>query len=1197
MRLLPIFGLATVYFIAGHLALFLAPTLGCSSQIWPSAGIALTGILIYGYRVWLGILLGAFLINGLNPVTAIFSSGNFSSLLAPLFISMGASLQALGGAYLVKRYAGFPNPLNEPRKIVLFLVFGGLLSALINSTVSTLALVGFSLISSEALLTEWLSWYLGDVFGIIIFSPLALVWLQPTNNISGNRRVIITLPVLLTFILTSIFIYTDQIASKQRTQSRFDLRAQELNSTLAHSIREHTNALHGLISLYDTSSQVTREAFHRYTLHQLAEFRGIQALEWAPVVQAHEREAFEKSFQRADYPHFQITERGANKTMPRGMPRPFYVPITFMEPYQGNESAWGFDLASNPERLVALTRAADTGELSLTAPVTLVQEQGTQQGIVAYMPIYHSLNPTQTVEQRRNTLVGYFVGIFRVGDVIETAFQTANTEGLSFRLIDQTTPAAEKLLFTNVSDEPKSPVLQNKILLYNPVIQFNASSLSVGGRSWRLEIIPSSSYLAAHGGNNSTLIILVGLLLTSLMSVLSLIGTGRSQMFKEKISRHTTELEYQQMITKAFLHEKVQAYTKLDLLLNSTGEGIYGIGLDGTCTFANHAALTMLGYASQEEVIGCNMHELIHYAHANGTPLEISECHIHHTLLSQNSQLVDTEVFWRKNGSSFPVQYQARPILENEQIIGSVINFYDITERIESQFEIKKLLQALEQSPVSTVITDLNARIEYVNQQYIDSCGYTREEIIGSNPRFFQSGHTPEDTYNGLWAKLKNGGHWQGEFYNKTKQGVDYLEWVFISPIRDASGTITHYLSVIQDITLRKQYEEGILVAKEQAEALALSKMQFLANMSHEIRAPINAIMSIAFLALQTDLSAQQQHYMSQINSSAKWLLGILDDILNFSKLEAGKVELEQHPFELYAVITFLKTVATPLLTDKDVNLIFEVAPLVPSTFIGDALRLEQVLLNLISNAIKFTHTGSVTLEVQLLSLEDKQASLNFSVTDTGIGLDMNHKNKLFEAFNQADNSTTRLYGGTGLGLSISKQLVSAMGGHICIESQEDSGSCFSFTITLEIAPPLFVPCAKTSLKHDVKYPKLINARILVVEDNLIIQEFIPDIMEHEGMQVDLANNGFEALTLLAGHNEYAAVLMDCQMPVMDGYEATKRIRTNPRFDTLPIIAMSGNVNSVDQQRCLDYGMNDFISKPVDWEHAFLVLNKWINKD
>ena len=377
-------------------------------------------------------------------------------------------------------------------------------------------------------------------------------------------------------------------------------------------------------------------------------------------------------------------------------------------------------------------------------------------------------------------------------------------------------------------------------------------------------------------------------------------------------------------------------------------------------------------------------------------------------------------------------------------------------------------------------------------------------------------------------------------------------------------------------------------------EAVAI-KSQFLSHMSHEIRTPINAIMSIAFLALQTDLTAQQHNYLSKIDSSAKWLLGILDDILNFSKLEAGKVELEQQQFELASVIAFLKTVATPLVTNKDISLLFAVESSVPPVFIGDSLRLGQVLLNLSSNAIKFTHTGSVTLNVTLLSLVDQQAQLKFSVTDTGIGLDLNHKHELFEAFNQADNSTTRVYGGTGLGLAISKQLVQAMGGAISIESQEGAGSCFSFIITLAVATnPAFNPLPKTSLKHEVKYPSLLNARILVVEDNLVIQEFIPDIMGYEGMLVDLANNGVEALTLLE-HNTYAAVLMDCQMPIMDGFEASRRIRANPRFDSLPIIAMTGNVEASDHQRCLDCGMNDFISKPVDWEQAFLTLDKWIS--
>ena len=426
---------------------------------------------------------------------------------------------------------------------------------------------------------------------------------------------------------------------------------------------------------------------------------------------------------------------------------------------------------------------------------------------------------------------------------------------------------------------------------------------------------------------------------------------------------------------------------------------------------------------------------------------------------------------------------------------------------------------------------------------------------------------------------------------NKHKEAAEYDAKLKNLALINQTQNMQEHVSL--QVNERTEHLQNEVVKAEQA---VLTKSQFLSNMSHEIRTPINAIMSIAFLTLQTDLSPQQHNYLSKINSSAKWLLGILDDILNFSKLEAGKVELEQQRFELEAIITLLKTVTTPLVADKDIKLLFEVETSVPAVFMGDALRLGQVLLNLTSNAIKFTHTGSVTLNVQLLSLEEQQARLKFSVTDTGIGLDLSQKNKLFEAFNQADNSTTRLYGGTGLGLAISKQLVQAMGGVISVESQEALGSCFSFIISLALAPsPVLSTLAKPSLKHSVKYPALLNARVLVVEDNLVIQEFLPDILGHEGMLVDLANNGVEALALLAV-NDYALVLMDCQMPVMDGFEATKRIRANPRYNSLPVIAMTGNVDEYDIQRCFDSGMNDIINKPVDWEEAFLTIELWISQ-
>ena len=570
-----------------------------------------------------------------------------------------------------------------------------------------------------------------------------------------------------------------------------------------------------------------------------------------------------------------------------------------------------------------------------------------------------------------------------------------------------------------------------------------------------------------------------------------------------------------------------------------------------------------------------------------------------------------------KKGHYLTAQVSITALRDEKQIIiGYLLIATDNTARKlleNTQINIAKAFE----SGLAMFITDAQGNYTHANKAYSDMTGYSQHELIGKNPSIMKSERQDLKFYKNMWKTIHKQGHWSGEIWNKRKNGEIHLELLNINKTTDLYGNTSHFVATFANNEHRKAYEDNLLETQEQTHKLlietqrseeleldvakanqaVLTKSQFLSNMSHEIRTPINAIMSIAFLTLQTDLTAQQQNYLSKINSSAKWLLGILDDILNFSKLEAGKVELEQNHFELDAIIDFLKTVTTPLVINKDLNLNFKVESSVPSVFIGDSLRLGQVLLNLMSNAIKFTHSGSITLNVKLISLIDQQAQLQFSVTDTGIGLDTKHKKDLFEAFNQADNSTTRLYGGTGLGLSICKELVSAMGGIISVESQLGAGSCFSFIITLAVSTSPVTPALPTtSLKHAVKYPNLLNARVLVVEDNLVIQEFIPDIMGYEGMIVDLANNGVEALALLTD-NDYAAVLMDCQMPIMDGFEATQRIRANPRYDDLPIIAMTGNVDESDRQRCYDCGMNGFISKPVDWDQAFLTLNRLINPE
>ncbi len=421
-----------------------------------------------------------------------------------------------------------------------------------------------------------------------------------------------------------------------------------------------------------------------------------------------------------------------------------------------------------------------------------------------------------------------------------------------------------------------------------------------------------------------------------------------------------------------------------------------------------------------------------------------------------------------------------------------------------------------------------------------------------------------------------------------------------VSGFRNPDGSPGGLVGVIVDISPLKRAEAALLRAKEQAEAATETKSMFLANMSHEIRTPMNAIIGMAHLCLRTELSVKQRDYVQKIHHAGVSLLGIINDILDFSKIEAGKLEMETIGFTLDEVLGAVSTMVDPKAHDKGLELLFHAPGDVPQRLVGDPLRLGQILINLLSNAIKFTEHGQISVAVRLLEQRGNRVRLRFEVRDTGIGMSPGQSARLFQAFTQADGSITRKYGGTGLGLTICKRLVELMGGAIGVESVPGAGSIFTFTARFGLgemalsAPPVVAGAREESGERRFR---LDGARILLAEDNDVNQQIAVELLHGAGAWVTVANDGREAVEqALASLNgePYDLILMDLQMPRMDGYQATRRLRADDRFRKLPIIAMTAHALVEEKQRCLDTGMNDHIAKPIEPEAMFRILLRWI---
>ncbi len=494
---------------------------------------------------------------------------------------------------------------------------------------------------------------------------------------------------------------------------------------------------------------------------------------------------------------------------------------------------------------------------------------------------------------------------------------------------------------------------------------------------------------------------------------------------------------------------------------------------------------------------------------------------------------------------------------------------------------------------------DRGIRFNFVSKHVEDLFGVDRDAAL-HNPNLLLARLVAQDRDN--FVAVRRGAEqaskpWECEFRIERPDGT--LRWVkgAAVPVRRidhadrASQTI--WSGYLIDITEEKRLGEELAQAKEAADSANRAKSRFLANMSHEIRTPMNAIIGMSHLCLDTELAPRQRSYVEKISKAADALLRIINDILDFSKIEAGKLTMETVEFGLDSILDNLVGVVGEQARKKGLALIFDNDPAIPAILAGDPLRLGQVLINLTNNAIKFSETGQIVVRSKRLKEDETSITLQFSVSDSGIGLSEEQRSGLFRSFSQADSSITRKYGGTGLGLAISKRLVELMGGEIGVESKLGAGSTFHFSAVFGKQASDFVTQESGAALIAAK-ARLAGARLLLVEDNEINQEVAVGILQRAGAEVVVSGNGQEALTRLAQDHNFAAILMDMQMPVMDGLEATRQIRRIPALAAIPIIAMTANTMGGDRERCLEAGMVDHVAKPINVSEFFTTLGRWL---
>ncbi|MCC4597364.1 CHASE domain-containing protein [Xanthomonas campestris pv. phormiicola] len=1100
--------------------------------------------------------------------------------------------------------------------------------------------------------------------------------------------------------------------NRQQARDRFQQLTTHVTGELQQRLNVYEHGLRGARGAVIAAGgdHISRERFDRYSASReyRREFPGVRGFGYIQRVAPADEAAFLQQARSDGAPSLRIS-----RLTPHDGER--FV-ILYIQPLRLNNPAQGFDIASEPARRAAAIAAARSGKPTITAPIRLVQSPGVgNSGFLLLLPVYREGLPLQTPEQRWQATTGWAYAPLNIAEV----------------LVSSPNHAHELLLTLADSENATQPFYRDAdSAAQTPPAELHAErSLPVYGRHWLLSAQATPGFVRSL---NQTSPLLVGGLIGGISVLLAAL------LYLYLTGRHRRDL---------ILREQSQ----LAALVGGSSEAIVAEDPDGRITHWNPAAERIFGYAPAQ-AIGQPLQDLlgtqVRDAAGNGTQLR----ELRH-----------------RDGHRVSVLASASPILDNDgDMLGHSHLLHDVSERVRAEARVLELNATLEQQVAqrtselvtysalqrailanagyAIVATDPDGTITLFNPAAETMLGYPAHEMIGRKATGLfldpaqlasraermaaQSGMAVAPAFESVAALSTLGRSDTREWTYVGKDGRPFPVLLTLSTLRDDNDQVIGYLGIAVDLTEQKRHERELRLAIDAAETANQSKSDFLANMSHEIRTPMNAILGMLYLLQHSELPQAAKDMIQKSDASARALLEIINDILDFSKIESGRIDLESEPFDLNQLLENIAALMTSAISARPVEMIVEPLPPGCRWLRGDALRLNQVLINLVGNAIKFTEQGEVALSVRKFpSAEPGKIKLFFSVRDTGIGIAREKQSVIFSPFLQADTSTSRRYGGSGLGLTISRRLVELMGGQLEVQSTPGRGSDFYFAISFavlpapaaEVEPPearrvliaddhdlvrsnlssiasgfgwqveavangtdaiaaagpdrdgfdvilldwrmpdldglhvaqriraqsapdrqpiiVMVTAYERRLLEEQHYapsdvdavmtkpvtasalyrtiatllarrrgdgpspllsgdgtPRLAGARLLVVDDSEINCEVAQRILEGEGALVELAHDGEQALQRLRRDpSRFQLVLMDVQMPTLDGYEATRLLREDPRLAGLPVLALTAGAYRQQQELALSSGMNGFIAKPFQVEELIAIIRQFLS--